>query len=217
MLEELGAQLDMPTAHLRVDVGPAAECLEAASRDATLLVVGGANGRTAFAGGLRASLVRRARCAVAVVPAVPRLGGGEVICGVRDWADVATAAEANRLAHALGLRLVLMHVLPPTAGHGEPPSGMFERPWGHEAAYRLLDVVAEAVGGAPTLRVEHGAAGPRLAQEAAADEAGFLVVGAPTRGRLAAALTGSASSHLMRRSPRPLLVCSGLPRPSSCG
>ena len=110
-----------------------------------------------------------------------------------------------------------MHVLPPAAGEGESPSGMFERPSGHEAAHRLLDVVAEAVGGAPTLRVERGTAGPRLAQEAAAAEAGFLVVGAPTRGRLAAALTGSASSHLMRRSPLPLLVCSRLPRPSCYG
>ena len=216
MLEELRRELDVPTARLRVDVGPAAERLTTASQGAALVVVGGANGqadRMTFGGTVRAALARHARCPVVVVPAVPRLGGSEVICGVRDWADVTTAAVANRLASALGLPLLLMHVLPPAAGRGEAPSGpplvAFERPWDHETAYRLLDLVADAVGGTPSLRVEPGSAGRRLAQEATAREAGLLVVGPPARGRLGAALTGSVSTHLMRRSQRPLVICCG--------
>ena len=223
MLEELRSDLDLPTARLRVDTGPASERLATAGLGAALLVVGGANGRADRArlgGSLRASLVRRSPCPVAVVPAVPRLGGSEVICGVRDCADVATATVATRLAGALRLPLTLLHVLPAAVGHdarSAPRPGVLDRPWDHEAAYRLLEVVAKAVGGTPTLRVAHGTAGRRLAHEASAADAGLLVVGAPTRGRLQATLTGSASAHLIYRSPRPLIVCcsasaSGLPR-----
>ena len=218
MLEELRRDLDVPTARLRVDIGRAAERLTAASRDAALVVVGGADDqadRMSFGGSVRAALARDARCPVAVVPAVPRLGGRKVICGVRDWADVATATAAHRFADALGLPLLLMHILPPAAGRGEAPSTLplVARPWDHDAAYRLLEAVAETVGGAPTLSVELGSAGRRLAREAAAGEAGLVVVGAPTRGRLGAALTGSASAHLMRRSQRPLVICRGAAAP----
>jgi len=218
MLEALRRELGVPTARLRADVGPATERLTKASLGADLLVVGGANGqvdRTRFGGSVRASLARHARCPMAVVPAVPRLGGREVICGVRDWADVATATVANRFAGAIGLPLLLMHILPPAAGHGEAPSpAALERPWDDEAAYQLLELVANAVGGTPSLRVEPGTAGRRLAYEATAREAGLLVVGAPTRGPLGAALTGSVSAHLMRRSQRPLVICCGAAMPS---
>jgi nucleotide-binding universal stress UspA family protein len=214
MLEELRRDLDVPTVRLRVDVGSAAERLTAASQAAALVVVGGANGqadRTTFGGSVRAALARHARCPVAVVPAVPNLGGSQVICGVRDWADVATATVATRFAGALGLPLLLMHVLPPAAGRGEALSAspLLERPWDHDTAYRLLELVADAVGGTPSLRVEPGTAARRLAHEAMARKAGLLVVGAPARGRLGAALTGSVSAHLMRRSQRPLVVCCG--------
>lgn len=216
MLEELRRELDVPTARLRVDIGPAPERLTTASQGAALVVVGGANGqadRMTFGGSVRAALARHARCPVVVVPAVPRLGGSNVICGVRDWADVATATVADRLAGALGLPLLLMHILPPAAGHGEARSATpllaLERPWDHEAAYRLLELVANAVGSTPSLRVESGTAGRRLAQEATAREAGLLVVGAPARGRLGAALTGSVSAHLMSRCQRPLVICCG--------
>jgi nucleotide-binding universal stress UspA family protein len=212
MLDELRRELEMPAAGLRVDVGPAAERLATASRHAAFVVVGGADGQAdlmSFDGSVRAALARDARCPVVVVPAVPRLGGSEVICGVRDSADVATAAFADCFARALGLPLVLMHILPLAGGGGEAMPVGLERPWDHEAAYRLLELVASTVGGTPSLRVELGAAGRRLAHEATAREAGLLVVGAPTRGRLVAALTGSTSAHLMRRSQRPLVVCRG--------
>ena len=61
MLDELRRELELPTARLRVDIGPASERLATASRDAALVVIGGADGRTdrtRFAGSLRASLAR---------------------------------------------------------------------------------------------------------------------------------------------------------------
>jgi len=218
MLEELRGELDVPTACLRVEIGPAPERLARAGTGAALVVVGGADGRADRArlgGSVRASLIRRAPCPVAVVPAVPRLGGSEVICGVRDWADVATASIATGLAGALDLALTLVHVLPTAVGPREASAspGVLDRPWDHESAQRLLEVVASAVGGTPSLRVEHGIAGRRLAHEATAADAGLLVVGPPTRGRLEAALSGSASSHLIHRCRRPLVVCCGAPAP----
>jgi len=67
---------------------------------------GGANGqphRTRFTGSLRASLVRTARRPVAAVPAVPRLGGREVIDRMHDWADAPAATVAHRFAGALAV------------------------------------------------------------------------------------------------------------------
>jgi nucleotide-binding universal stress UspA family protein len=131
-----------------------------------------------------------------------------VVCGVRDWADVSTAGVAARLARGLGLPLTLTHVLPAAVGHREAPAtGVLDRPWDHDAALSLLEAVAAAVGGAASLRVLHGTAGRQLAQEAEAAEAAFLVVGASTRRRLGALLTGSTSTYLVSRSRRPLVVC----------
>ena len=150
-----------------------------------------------------------------MVPAVPQLGGTAVICGVRDWADVDTAAVAARLAGALALPLTLMHVLPPATGRDGAPAGALDRPWDDEAAHSLLDGIAAAVTGGADLRVERGTAGPVLAAAAVTARAGLLVVGGPVRGRLGAALTGSASGYLMRRSERPLIVCgTGCRRPA---
>jgi nucleotide-binding universal stress UspA family protein len=199
-LRELQGRLAVPGARLQVELGPPAERLAAAAHDAAFLVVGAAEHRA----GVRAALARRAPCPLAVVPAVPRLGGASVLCGVRDWADVDTATVAARLARALGLPLTLTHVLSPV---GAPDPGLFGRPWDDESAHRLLDAVAGAVHAAAARRVVSGAAGPVLAREAAAAQAGMLVVGAPLRGRLGAALSGSASGYLMRHTRRPLIVC----------
>ena len=216
MLDELRRELEVPTARLRVDIGPASEQLTTASRGAALVVVGGADGqadRMKFGGSVRASLARNARCPVVVVPAVPRLGGREVICGVRDWADVATATVARRLAGALGLPLLLMHILPPAAGRDEArrdhagraraslgPRDRVSAARARRGRCRRHAVPAWSNRGPPV-------AGWRTRRRLAS--AGLLVVGAPTRGRLGAALTGSASAHLMRRSQRPLVICCG--------
>jgi nucleotide-binding universal stress UspA family protein len=203
LLQDLRRRLAVPDARLQVEVGPPAERLAAVARNATFLAIGGASHRA----GVRAALARHAPCPLAVVPAVPQLGGSSVVCGVRDWADVDTAAVAARLAGALDLPLTMTHVLPPAAGCDPTVPGVPGRPWDDEAAHRLLDAVATAVGAPASRRVVQGPAGPVLAREAEAAHAGMLVVGGPVRGRLGATLTGSASSYLMRHSERPLVVC----------
>ena len=134
-----------------------------------------------------------------------------MICGVRDWADIPAAAVATRLAHALGLPLTLLHVLPNAVGRSAGPAPqapeLRDSPWDHDAAERLLGVVAETVGATASLQVARGHAGRLLAREAESSDAGLLVVGAPSYGPLGAALTGSATAQLMRRSPRPVVVC----------
>jgi nucleotide-binding universal stress UspA family protein len=215
MLERLRRELEVPAADVCVEVGPAAARLAAASRSAALVAVGGGE-RMPFARSVRGSLSRSAHCPVVVVPAVRRLGGRQVVCGVRDWADVETAVTARQFADALELPLVLMHVLPRGAGCGEAtlPVTALERPWDHESAHRLLEAVAGEVGGVAAVRVEVGTAGPWLAREAAARDAGLLLIGAPTHGRVGAALNGSASAHLIKRCQRPLIVCRGAGVPS---
>jgi nucleotide-binding universal stress UspA family protein len=213
MLGSLSRQLDAPDAHLHVSVGPAADSLAETARGAFLLAVGGTAG-VPLRGGVRASLALQAPCPVAVVPAVPRLGGAAVICAVRDWADVATAGVAARLAGELGLPLTLTHVLPTAIGRRDgPAAGVLDRPWDHDAADQLLAAVSEAVGGASSLRVIRGTAGRLLAQQAEAAGAALLVVGAPTCRRIGAVMTGSASTYLLGRSRRPLVVCRGAQAP----
>jgi nucleotide-binding universal stress UspA family protein len=131
-----------------------------------------------------------------------------IVCGIRDWADVAAAEVAARVASALGLRLVLVHVLP-AQGAPEPGGGVLERPWDDDSAHRLLEAVAGAVGAEAATRVSYGPPGQALAREAAA----LLVIGRPSRGLVGSMLTGSATTHLLRRSRRPLLVCSALQAP----
>jgi nucleotide-binding universal stress UspA family protein len=138
-----------------------------------------------------------------------RFSGREVVCGVRDWADVAAAEFAARLAHALGLELTLIHVLPARASWTEsgPGDGVLNRPWDDAGAHRLLDAVATAVGAAADRCVAYGAAGQTLAREAAERDAALLVIGPPSRGVVGSALAGSASAHLVRHTGRPLIVC----------
>ncbi len=187
-----------------------ARLLLEAAENAALLAVGGAPSPW-LGGRVRAAVARRAPCPLLVVPPVPRLGGAEVVCGIRDWADVATAEVGASLALGLGLELTLVHVLPTPVGSGwrapVPDVGLFEPPWDDIAADRLLDAVGQAVAAAPARRVAHGPAGRTLAHEAAERDAAILVIGAPRYGRVGSALTGSASTWLLRRTARPLVVC----------
>ena len=212
-LSRLSRELELPDARLRVAVGPAARVL--AAEDATLVAVGGADG-TWLGGRVRDALVRRAPAPVAVVPAVRRLGGAEVLCGVRDWADAGTADLAVRWARALGLQLALIHVLPKAHDPGGSAAPLLDRPADHDAAHRLLDAIATAVSAADaTWHVACGSARHVLAAEATAREAALLVIGAPTHGRVGGALNASPSTHLIHHTPRPLLVCPTSQRPST--
>jgi nucleotide-binding universal stress UspA family protein len=205
LLTVLRDELEAPGASLHVRAGHPADVLAAAAADPTLIAVGGAPG--VRRGGVRTALARRSPCPVAVVPAVPRLGGAEVLCGVRDRADVATAAVAGRLAAGIGLPLTLLHVLP--NGPAVTGPGLLDRPGDHDGAERMLDAVARTVPETSRRQVAYGSAAHVLTREAAAREVALLVIGGPAYGRLGAALTGSAASHLLHRTCRPLVVCPG--------
>lgn len=191
-------QRELYPCEVRVHVrrGPASLVLAVTASDHDLLVVGRAAcsvGRAALGRSVRASLARRAPCPLIAVPAVPRLGGGEVLCGVRDWADVQTARVTARFARAANLSLTLMHVLPVAAGRGSAPaspSGVIERPWDRDTAYQLLTNVSRLIGAEASLRVNRGTAGRALAMGSVTSDAAFVVVGAPSRGALPAAVSG---------------------------
>lgn len=215
LLARLRREIDAPHASLHVGGGPAAALLAEVSRDATLLAVGGDPAWQPLGGRVRGSLARRCRCPLAIVPPVPRLGGREVLCGVRDWADVAAAEVAARLAQALGLELTLVHVLPAGSGWRESGGGVLDLPCDDDGAHGLLEAVARAVDAEPATHVVYGPAGPALAREAVARDTALLVIGPPSYGRVGSMLNGSASTHLLRRTRRPLLVCPPVQRRSA--
>jgi nucleotide-binding universal stress UspA family protein len=214
LLVRLRDELNAPDARLHIGTGSAAALLAELGHGATLLAVGGAVGDLPphpLGSRVRRSLARRAPGPLAVVPPVPRLGGREVLCGVRDWADVAASEVAACLARGLGLRLRLIHVLPTAAGtvwrEPTPWAGLLDRPPDDGAAHRLLEAVAINVDAASETCVAYGPAGRTLAREAAAREAALLVIGSPSYGRAGSMLLTSASTHLLHRTRRPLLVC----------
>jgi nucleotide-binding universal stress UspA family protein len=206
LLAEIERDLDLRDATLHVGLGRAPDVLLDVSEGAALVAVGGSGKPALCPGGrLRTVLARRARCPQLVVPPVRPLEGTTVVCGIRDWADVATAEVAVSLALPLGLELTLVHVL---AGPGRgSASSVLGPPGDEEDAHRLLESVASAVGAAPTTRVAHGPAAQTLARLAAEHGAAALVIGAPVYGVVGSALAGSAASHLLRRTRRPLVVC----------
>jgi nucleotide-binding universal stress UspA family protein len=205
-LTTLRNRLDAQDAIVHVDVGPASDVLVDAAEHATLLCLGGPGERArcrVLGGRTRIALARRAPCPQLVVPPVHQLGGAEIVCGIRDWADVSTAQVAVSLARALRLDLTLTHVV----SAASPGVGPIDPPWDDDAARRLLDAVAAAVGVTPATRVRYGPPGQTLEREASEREAAILVIGAPVYGRVGSALAGSASTHLLHRTRRPLAVC----------
>lgn len=163
---------------------------------------------------------------VVVVPtaARPRRGvcGRIVLCGVEDETDAPAAATAGAIAHAVGLRLVLAHAIPPPAtvapGPLAPPLVRGLTVEDRALAREMVGSVARAAGlpdaGTLAPRVLRGTPGPTLAAVARAQDAAFVVVSASVRPLLVRALLGSATHHLARRLDRLLLVCPRDPLPA---
>jgi nucleotide-binding universal stress UspA family protein len=115
------------------------------------------------------------------------------------------------------MRLTLVHVLAPprmpvSAAGGAPPAALLPRVADDaRAAREMLDATARSVlvnaGGSSRLRVLEGPVGPQIAHVAADERAALIALGASDRGSLAAALAGSASLHVLRRSAHPVMVC----------
>jgi nucleotide-binding universal stress UspA family protein len=104
---------------------------------------------------------------------------------------------------------VLAASAPSSNGPAVAGPGLLDRPGDHDGAERMLDAVARAVPSASRRLVAYGSAAHVLMREAEAREAALLVISAPAYGRLGTALTGSAGSHLLHRTSRPLVVCAG--------
>jgi nucleotide-binding universal stress UspA family protein len=164
--------------------------------------------------------------AVVVVPAGARarlgLSGRIVLCGIEDESDAPAAATAGAIASALGVQLVLAHVIPPPAavapGPIAPPLVRGLTVEDSALAREMVGSVARAAGlddpGTLARRVLRGTPAPTLAAVARAEDAALVVVSASVRPLLVRAFLGSATRHLARRLDRLLMVCPRDPRPA---
>jgi nucleotide-binding universal stress UspA family protein len=126
--------------------------------------------------------------------------------------SAAIAGVARRLADALELELVLLHVAPRT----EAP-GVSAAPGGQQRlreeelrdAEALLDEVVSSVGLAEVRRVaKTGSAADCIVDACAEEGAELVVLGSHGRGGLKRALLGSVSTNVASRAPCPCVIVS---------
>jgi nucleotide-binding universal stress UspA family protein len=188
-----------------IEQGHAADRLSvaAATRDARLIVVGtrGAGAaRAALLGSVSQDLATRGSCPVVVVPApddAPEscLGPGPVVCGVDGSEGSAAAADtAVRLADELHAALTLVSVHAPRVTGDERAAGVAVTTLSTPTRDHVERL---AISGDPA---------EELARAAAERRAMLLVVGSRGRGSVRAALLGSVSAELTRRSQCPVLI-----------
>jgi nucleotide-binding universal stress UspA family protein len=143
------------------------------------------------------------------------LPGRTVVCGVRDELDAPAAATAAAVASALGLVLVVAHVLG-LGGEILPtsiaaPASLSVTPEDITCADAMLTRALDAAGlhdfDIADRRVECGIPGPALVALGRAQDAGLVVVSASARPWPLRAVIPSVTGHLVRRSDRPVLVC----------
>jgi nucleotide-binding universal stress UspA family protein len=137
---------------------------------------------------------------------------GPIVCCVDDSEGARTALlVSRRLAAALSLELVLVHV----AEHTTAP-GMSAAPAAHERLREqersegeaLLERVAneEAVGGDVRRLVLLGPAVERIVETCGREEAVLVTIGSRGRSGVRAALLGSVSGAVAARAPCPCLI-----------
>jgi CPA2 family monovalent cation:H+ antiporter-2 len=126
--------------------------------------------------------------------------------------------RATLLARGCGARLTVVHALgldalgPLRNLLGEQAEEVTRKALAHQHE-RLQALVAEhAQGPSATVRVEPGLAASAVPACALAEGADLVVVGAKGEGNLRRYLIGSTASHLLRRSPCPVLVVKKAPR-----
>ena len=215
---------------LIIDGGDPAERLAAASRRATVLVVGNP-GHGPFRHGVQlsvvASLTRQSACPVIVAPrsagqsVSTGLAGMRIVCAVRDERDLSCAATAGCWAADLGLDITLARAieLPPirSVAIAEPPPARPSTPRARAAAATdALTVVADAISRVAAVDVRtcvaFGAPARQLRAIAAGERAYLIIVGPRRHGRLGEALRTSPTAGLLRSCAHPVMVC---PRPEA--
>ena len=126
-----------------------------------------------------------------------------VVCGIdADRASRGVVSLAAALGERLGLRLVIVHVVPvPPPSPDLAPVDLV----GAERGRGLLDRAAAAVPESVT-RLERGGVAGCLVGVARDEDARLLVVGARREGAVKAALLGSVSLEITRDAPCPVVV-----------
>jgi nucleotide-binding universal stress UspA family protein len=188
-----------------VEHGHAADRLSAVAdtRDARLIVVGTRGigpARSALLGSVSRDLAAGASRPVVVVPApedAPEsdLGPGPVVCGV-DGSEGSQAAAhvATRLADELHAALTLVSVHAPRGAGDEGAAGLAVTTLSTPTRDHVERL---AISGDPA---------EELTRAAAERKAALLVVGSRGRGSVRAALLGSVSAEVTRRSQCPVLI-----------
>lgn len=202
-----------------VVLGPPGEVLVEVAGEVSLLVVGTRGGGAlsrAVLGSVSASVLHRARCPVAVVPAhaVVATATSRVLVGVdhsaaSHWA-LSVAVEQARVhaSHLVPLFVRDPLLLSPEFGVQDPRS--------LEASEREALLEAARAAGAQGIPVEpdvltgHPAA--ELRRAARPDD--VLVVGSRGRGGLTGLLLGSTSAHLAQHAPCTVVVVRSAPAPA---
>jgi len=139
---------------------------------------------------------------------------GPVVACV-DGSDVSRSVVdvACRLADRLDLRLILLHVAPPTEAPGvsAAPAGQQRL---HEEerrdAEKLLERIAREAGLGVDVqrRAETGPAASRIVAACAEERAELVVLGSRGRGGLKAALLGSVSTSVAANASCPCVIVS---------
>jgi nucleotide-binding universal stress UspA family protein len=136
-----------------------------------------------------------------------------IICGVDGSQPSRSAARVGaRLAHTLGLRLVLAHATEdrPTFPYRDARLGELQRRRSIDDGQRMLEsIAAELPTVVPETKVVLGPPVEALATLCADETAELSIVGSRGRGPFAAALLGSVSARLASTAECPVLVVPG--------
>lgn len=223
--DELGVPLD---ARLLVAGDPARALARTADETSADLLVIGTRGegsvRAALTGSVSAEVVAPAPCPVLAVgpgidPAGSEIPGRCVVLAMGEAPDVEAGRTARDLADALGLRLVLVHVLrgairrESLSGDGEV--GLEDRHWLESRARDALEQMSRTLAHGATgadgrygeLRLRAGPVADQVEELAREEDAAIVVVGSRGRGAVVSGTLGSVSRDLVRRLDRPVVVC----------
>jgi nucleotide-binding universal stress UspA family protein len=227
--DELGVPLD---ARLLVAGDPARGLARAAADTSADLLVIGTRGegsvRAVLTGSVSAGVMAPAPCPVLAVgpgidPAGSEIPGRCVVLAMGEAPDVQAGRTARDLADALGLRLVLVHVLRGAIRReslsGDGDVGLDDRHWlqsrARDALEQMSRVLAHGATGADgrhgELRLRAGPVADQVEELAREEDAAIVVVGSRGRGAVVSGTLGSVSRDLVRRLDRPVVVCPPVP------
>jgi nucleotide-binding universal stress UspA family protein len=135
-----------------------------------------------------------------------------IVCAVDDSLETPTVVRvARELAQAFGLRLLLVHVAPPTEAPGvsAAPAGqerLREAERGDAADLLRRLATREGLGEEVELRARVGPPAPVIVAAAQEEAAAFVVLGSRGLGDVKSALLGSVSHAVAGTAPCPVVI-----------